>query len=397
MAKKSIADLPNDLKGKKVLVRVDFNVPQDAHGEISNDRRIRGALPTIKKLLDAGAAVIAMSHFGRPKGDPAKDAPFTMDRIAKRLSELLGKPVKKAQDSAGEDAAKLAASLQSGEVLVLENLRFDKGEQGSCSTFAGKIAALGDAYVNDAFGTCHRKDASMVAVPASMKAKPRVVGTLVAKELEILDTLLSNPGRPFVALLGGGQVSDKIGFIKALLARVDKVLVGGAMTYTFLKANGTTIGGSRCEADKLDIARDLLELGKGKIELPIDHLIVSAIDAPQTAKVVEGDIPEGWIGVDIGPKTIAKYEAIIASAKTVVWNGPMGKFEDEPYSQGTRKIALAMAQSSATTVVGGGETAEAVEAFGLDEKMSHVSTGGGAFLEYVEGTPFAALAEIEDK
>ncbi len=200
-----------------------------------------------------------------------------------------------------------------------------------------------------------------------------------------------------MALLGGGKVSDKIGFIKALLNQVDKILVGGAMTYTFLKAQGIGIGASRCESDKLDVASELLSLGKGKIELPVDHLIVSALDAPQTAKVVEGDIPEGWIGIDIGPKTISKYEAIIASAKTVVWNGPMGKFEDEPYSQGTRRIAMAMTKSQAITVVGGGETAEAVEAFGLDEKMSHVSTGGGAFLEYVEGTPFAALAQIEDK
>ncbi len=397
MAKKTLADLPADLKGSKVLVRVDFNVPQNAQGEISNDRRIRGAMATLQKLLDAGSAVIAMSHFGRPKGDPQKDHPFTMDRIAKRLGELLGKPVQKANDAVGSHAAKLASNLKSGEVLLLENLRFDKGEQGSCPLFAGKIAALGDIYVNDAFGTCHRKDASMVAVPAAMVGKPRVVGTLVAKELDILNTLLSHPGRPFVALLGGGKVSDKIGFIKALLNQVDKVLVGGAMTYTFLRAQGVGIGASRCEADKLEVARELLSLGIGKIELPVDHLIVAALDAPQTAKVVEGDIPEGWIGVDIGPKTIAKYEAIIASAKTVVWTGPLGKFEDEPYSQGTRRIALAMTKSQATTVVGGGETAEAVEAFGLDDKMSHVSTGGGAFLEYVEGTPFAALDQIDDQ
>lgn len=396
MAKKTLQQLPGNLQGKKVLVRVDFNVPQDASGAITNDRRIRGALPTIKKLLEAGASVIAMSHLGRPKGDPAKDAPFKMDGVAKRLSELLGQPVKKSSDVAGPESAQLAASLKPGEVLVLENLRFDKGEQAGDNGFAAKIAALGDAYVNDAFGTCHRKDASMVAVPAAMKGKPRVVGTLVAKELEILETLLSHPGRPFVALLGGGKVSDKIGFIKALLSRVDRVLVGGAMTYTFLKAQGIGIGASRCEADKLDIARDLLELGKGKIELPLDHLVVSALDAPQSAKVVEGSIPEGSIGIDIGPKTIAHYRSIVGSAKTVVWNGPMGKFEDEPYSKGTRAIAEAMAAAQATTVVGGGETAEAVEAFGLDAKMSHVSTGGGAFLEYVEGTPFAALAEIDD-
>jgi phosphoglycerate kinase len=236
----------------------------------------------------------------------------------------------------------------------------------------------------------------MVAVPAAMAGKPRVVGALVAKELEILDRLLSSPDRPFVAILGGAKVSDKIGFIKALLARVDRTLIGGAMTYTFLKAQGRGVGGSRVEADKLDVARDLLSLGGPKIVLPLDHLVVQRLDAPETARVVDGDIPDGWIGVDIGPKTIARYGEEIAAAGTVVWNGPMGKFEDEPYSGGTRGVAEAMARAKAVTVVGGGETAEAVEEFGLDAKMRHVSTGGGAFLEYVEGTPFKALAQIDD-
>ena len=395
MAKKDVSHL-GAIHGKKVLVRVDFNVPQDEHGNITNDRRIRGALPTIKALLDKGAAVIAMSHLGRPKGDPAKDAPFKMNKVAHRLGELLGKTVHKVDSVVGEDAKNAAAALKAGEVLVLENVRFHPGEQAGDTSFASELASLGDIYVNDAFGTCHRKDSSMLGVPASMKGKPRVVGTLVAKELAILDQLLSNPPRPMLGILGGGKVSDKIKFIKALLAKVDKVIIGGAMTYTFMKAQGKNIGGSRVEADKLDVARELLDLGKGKIELPVDHLAVQKLDAPQGAKVFEGEIPEGWIGIDIGPKTIEKYCAEINKAATVLWNGPMGKFEDEPYSKGTRAVANAMSASNGVTVVGGGETAEAVEEFGLAEKMRHVSTGGGAFLEYVEGTPFAALGEIDN-
>ncbi len=396
MAKKTLDDLPG-LRGKRVLVRVDFNVPLDAAGNITNDRRIRAALPTLKKLLDKGAAVIVMSHLGRPKGDPKKDAPFRMDRAAERLAELLGRLVKKVNEVVGPAVKAAVQEMQPGGVLVLENLRFHPGEQAGDPAFARELAALGDVYVNDAFGTCHRKDASMVAVPAAMKGKPRVVGTLVAKELDILDRLLTNPPRPLVGILGGGKVSDKIAFIKALLARVDRVLIGGAMTYTFLKAQGQEVGGSRLEADKLDLARELLALGRGKITLPVDHLVVDKVDAPQTARVVEGAIPPSAVGVDIGPKTIAEYCDAVKKAATVVWNGPLGKFEDEPYSKGTKAVAQALAESKAITIVGGGETAEAVEEFGLAEKMTHVSTGGGAFLEYVEGTPFAALAEIDDK
>jgi phosphoglycerate kinase len=395
MAKKTLAHLA-DLRGKKALVRVDFNVPLDASGNISNDRRIRGALPTIQRLLDGGAAVIVMSHLGRPKGDPKKDTPFKMDRVAQRLRQLLGKPVSKVDEVVGPKVDAAAKALKPGEVLVLENLRFHPGEQTGDKTFAAQLAKLADAYVNDAFGTCHRSDASMVAVPAAMAGKPRVVGLLVAKELEILDKLLSDPPRPFVGILGGAKVSDKIGFIKALLGRVDKTLIVGAMTYTFMKAQGRGIGGSKAESDKLDIARQLLQLGGGKILLPVDHLVVDKIEAPQTARIVDGDIPENCIAVDIGPKTIALYSQEIAKAGTVVWNGPLGKFEDEPYSKGTKAIAQAMAGSKGVTIVGGGETAEAVEHFGLDSKMKHVSTGGGAFLEYVEGTPFAALEQIDN-
>lgn len=394
MAKKTLRDL-TDLRGKRVLIRVDFNVPLDEAGNITNDRRIRAALPTIRNVLDAGAAAIVMSHLGRPKGDPRKDAPFRMDKVAARLGELLGKPVQKVDEVVGPKATAAVQALRPGQVLVLENLRFHPGEQKGDAEFAKQIAAFGDVYVNDAFGTCHRKDASMLAVPAAMKGKPRVVGYLVAKELEVLDKLLSAPHRPVVAILGGAKVSDKIGFIKSLLGRVDHVLVGGAMSYTFLRAQNRGIGNSRVEADKLDVASELLKSGGVKIVLPLDHLVVEKLDAPEKRRVVEGDIPDGWIGVDIGPKTIARYRDEIGRAGTVVWNGPMGKFEDEPYSGGTRAVAEALAASKAITIVGGGETAEAVEDLGLAEKMTHVSTGGGAFLEYVEGTPFPALGEID--
>src|SRR5487761_420981 len=264
MSKKTLDDL-SDLRGKKVLVRVDFNVPLDAAGNITNDRRIRAALPTLRKILDSGASAIVMSHLGRPKGDPKKDAPFRMDLAATRLGLLTGDPMCKVDEVIGPTVTAVAQALKPGEVLILENLRFHPGEQNGDAAFAAELAKLGDVYVNDAFGTCHRKDASMVAVPAAMKGKPRVVGILVAKELDILDRLLSNPPRPFVGILGGGKVSVKIGFIRALLSHVDRVLIGGAMTYTFMKAIGQNVGASRLEADKLDLARELLALGRGKI------------------------------------------------------------------------------------------------------------------------------------
>jgi phosphoglycerate kinase len=395
MPKKTLSEL-RDLKGKRVLIRVDFNVPLEPDGSISNDRRIRAALPTIKHVLDQGASAIVMSHLGRPKGDPKKDAAFRMDRVGQRLSELLGRPVRKVDEVVGPKVEAAVKALKPGEVLLLENLRFHPGEQAGDKDFAGQLARLGDVYVNDAFGTCHRPDASMLAVPAAMKGKPRVVGFLVAKELEVLDRLLSAPDRPFLGIMGGAKVSDKIGFIRSLLRRVDKLLIGGAMTYTFMQAQGKGIGKSKAEGDKLDVARSLLEESKGKIILPRDHLIADKPEASAQTKVVEGDIPPGWYGMDIGPKTTAAYREEIAKAGTVVWNGPLGKFEDEPFCQGTRAIAEALAQAKATTVVGGGETAEAVEQFGLDGRMNHVSTGGGAFLEYIEGTPFAALAELDD-
>jgi phosphoglycerate kinase len=396
MPKSTLADLP-DLRGKRVLIRVDFNVPLDASGNVGNDRRIRAALPTIQHVLDAGASAIVMSHLGRPKGDAKKDAVLKMDRVADRLRQLLRRPVIKADEVVGPQVEAAARALKPGEVLVLENLRFDPREQAGGAEFARQLAQLADVYVDDAFGTCHRADASMVAVPAAMRGKPRVVGLLLARELDILDRLLTAPERPFLAILGGAKVSDKIGFLKSLLARVDRILIGGAMSYTFLKAQGQGIGNSKAEADKLDVARELLAAGRGKVLLPLDHLVVERLEAAQGARIVEKEIPEGRIGVDIGPKTIRRFGEEIAGAKTVVWNGPLGKYEDEAYSLGTRAIAEALARANAITVVGGGETAEAVEAFGLADKMTHVSTGGGAFLEYIEGTPFPALAQIDDR
>ena len=400
MAKKTLADLP-DLNGKKVLVRVDFNVPLDKKtGAISNDRRIRAALPTIRQLLDRGAAVVAMSHLGRPSGDPAKDTPLTMDRVAARFGELLGRPVTKAADVVvGPAVTAAAGALKPGDVLLLENLRFDPREQKNDAEFAGQIAALGDVYVNDAFGTCHNdKDASMVAVPAALKAqgKPRAVGLLVAKELEVIDGLMASPKRPLLAVMGGAKVSDKINFINALLAKVDHLLIGGKMGYAFLKAKGADVGGSPVAGEEVSAARNLLPHVGTKITLPVDALAAKSDDLSQT-QVAEGAIPAGFEGVDIGPKTLALYADKIKAAGTVIWNGPVGWFEKEAFSQGTRGVAGAMAASGAVTVVGGGETAEAVEQFALDGKMTHVSTGGGAFLAYVEGKKFASLAQIDER
>lgn len=400
MAKKTLAELP-DLRGKRVLIRVDFNVPLDKKtGAISNDRRIRAALPTIRQLLDKGAAVVAMSHLGRPSGDPAKDTKLRMDRVAVRFGELLGQPVKKAADVVtGPPVTAAVQAMKPGDVLLLENLRFDPREQKNDPDFAGQIAALGDVYVNDAFGTCHNdKDASMVAVPAAMKeqGKPRAVGLLVAKELEVIDSLMSQPKRPLLAVMGGAKVSDKINFINALLGKVDHLLIGGKMTYAFLKAQGVSVGAMQIAPEEVAAAQKLLPHVGGKITPPVDSLVAKSDDLTQT-QIVEGPIPTGYEGVDIGPKTLAVYADKIKSAGTVIWNGPVGWFEQPAFSKGTRGIAEAMANSNAVTVVGGGETAEAVEQFGLDGKMTHVSTGGGAFLAYVEGKKFASLAQIDER
>ncbi|WZO95765.1 phosphoglycerate kinase [Isosphaeraceae bacterium EP7] len=396
MPKQTIRDLT--LEGRKVLIRVDFNVPMGRDGSISDDRRIRAALPTLNYALDHGASLILVSHLGRPTGDPATDGPFKLDPVAKRLGELLGKPVSKVDDTVGPAAQAAAAALKPGEVVVLENVRFNKGEKKGDKAFAAQLAGLADAYVNDAFGTCHRDEASMVAVPEAFEPKDRAIGFLVEKELNILDQLLGQPKEPMVALMGGSKVSDKIGVIENLLPKVSKLLIGGAMTYTFLKAQGHTIGKSRAESDKLDEARKLLELAGDKLVLPVDHLMAESLDPASRTWVVAGsDLPEDGLGLDIGPETVKKYAAIVGAAGTVIWNGPMGKFEDEPFRKGTIGIAEAMAGSPAVTVIGGGETAEAVEQFGFAEKMSHVSTGGGAFLECLEGKSFNSLKVIPDR
>ncbi|MGZ3413031.1 MAG: phosphoglycerate kinase [Isosphaeraceae bacterium] len=396
MPKRTVRDL--DVRGKKVLVRVDFNVPQTESGDVADDRRIRAALPTLNDVLSRGGSLILVSHLGRPSGDPAADAPFRMDPVAARLAELIGRSVKKTDDTVGPQAQAACADLAPGEIVVLENVRFNKGEKKGDPAFAKQMAALADAYVNDAFGTCHRDEASMVAVPEQFPADRRAIGFLVEKELQILDTLLSHPKSPYLAVMGGAKVSDKILVIESLLKKVDKLLIGGAMTYTFLKAQGHSVGQSKVEADKLDVARHVLQLAGAKLVLPIDHLVASKPEAGAETKVVEGPtIPDGWFGMDIGPRTIELYSGIIKDAGTVVWNGPMGKFEVAAFATGTRAIAQALADSHGVTAVGGGESAEAVEKFGLADKVSHVSTGGGAFLESLEGKSFNSLKVIPDR
>ncbi|MGZ3355786.1 MAG: phosphoglycerate kinase [Isosphaeraceae bacterium] len=396
MPKRTVRDL--DVRGKKVLVRVDFNVPQTESGDVADDRRIRAALPTLNDVLSRGGSLILVSHLGRPSGDPAADAPFRMDPVAARLAELIGRSVKKTDDTVGPQAQAACADLAPGEIVVLENVRFNKGEKKGDPAFAKQMAALADAYVNDAFGTCHRDEASMVAVPEQFPADRRAIGFLVEKELQILDTLLSHPKSPYLAVMGGAKVSDKILVIESLLKKVDKLLIGGAMTYTFLKAQGHSVGQSKVEADKLDVARHVLQLAGAKLVLPVDHLVASKPEAGAETKVVEGPtIPDGWFGMDIGPQTIELYSGIIKDAGTVVWNGPMGKFEVAAFATGTRAIAQALADSHGVTAVGGGESAEAVEKFGLADKVSHVSTGGGAFLESLEGKSFNSLKVIPDR
>jgi phosphoglycerate kinase len=320
-----------------------------------------------------------------------------MDAVAERLAELIGRSVMKTDDTIGADAQSTCAELAPGEIVVLENVRFNKGEKKGDLEFAKQMAALADAYVNDAFGTCHRDEASMVAVPEQFPADRRAIGFLVEKELRILDTLLSHPKSPYVAVMGGAKVSDKILVIESLLQKVDKLLVGGAMTYTFLKAQDHSIGQSKVEADKLDVARLALKLAGSKLVLPVDHLVASKPEAGAETKVVEGSsIPDGWFGMDIGPKTIELYSRIIKDAGTVVWNGPMGKFEVVAFATGTKAIAQALADCKGVTAVGGGESAEAIEKFGLADRVSHVSTGGGAFLESLEGKSFNSLKVIPD-
>lgn len=393
MAKKTIANV--DVAGKAVLIRVDFNVPLDENQKITDDRRIQMALPTIKSVLERGGKVILMSHLGRPKDAP--DAKFSLKPTADRLAELISNKVIFATDTVGDDAKAKVAALKDGEVLVLENLRFQPGEKKGNADFAAQLAAFGDVYVNDAFGTCHRTDASMVAVPQAMTGKPRVCGFLVEKEIKYLTDAISNPQRPFVAILGGAKVSDKIMVIKNLLNICDKVLIGGAMAYTFSLAQGGKVGKSLVEPDKVDLAKELLESGKDKLVLPVDNHCGDAFSADCNKKIVKsGEIPEDFEGLDIGPVTAELYAKIVKDAKTVVWNGPMGVCEMPPFDEGTKAVAQAIAESNSISIIGGGDSAAAIQKLGFADKVSHVSTGGGASLAMLEGQKFAAVDLLDD-
>jgi len=400
MAKKSVAAI--DPQGKTILVRVDFNVPQDDAGAITDDRRIRMALPTIRSIIDRGGKAILMSHLGRPAGKGFEQA-FSLAPVAKRLGELLGRPVELASDTGGADTHAKAAALPTGGVLVVENVRFNKGEKkGDDKAYVDGLAALADAYVNDAFGTCHRTEASMYAVPAAMKAagKPAVVGFLVEKEVQYLADAIGHPKRPFVAILGGKKVSDKIAVITNLLSICDHVLIGGAMAYTFSLAQGGQTGKSLVEPDKLELARELLAKGGTKLVLPVDTHCADDFSASAARQIVKaGEIPPGFEGLDIGPETAKQYAAIVASAGTVVWNGPMGVFEMPPFDAGTRAVADAVAAATAKgaiTIIGGGDSAAAVEQLGYADRVSHVSTGGGASLEMLEGKAFETVTVLDD-
>ena len=412
MAKKTVADI--DVKGKKVLMRCDFNVPLDDNCSITSDDRIVKALPTIKAVLDGGGALILMSHLGRPKGE--RDDKLSLKPVAKRLSELLGKKVIFVNDCIGKEVKAKAAGLKNGEIMLLENLRFHKEEtikdkaakedaqlRQAKDGFAKQLADLADVYVDDAFGTAHRDNASMYTVPVLMKGKPRVIGFLIEKELKFLGDTVSNPEKPFVAILGGAKVSDKIGVIENLLDKVDSILIGGAMAYTFLKAQGHQIGNSLCEDDFLDKAASLLTQAKQadcRVILPEDSIVAKEVKAGAEHKTVLKDIDQGWRGLDIGPKTRKLFAQKLAEAKTIFWNGPMGVFETPPFDEGTKAVAEAVAkatQKGARSVIGGGDSASALEKLGLADKVSHISTGGGASLEFLEGKKFLCLAVLDEK
>jgi phosphoglycerate kinase len=390
MAKKTVGDV--DVKGKRVLMRVDFNVPLEG-SRITDDRRIQQALPTIRNVIDRGGRLILMSHLGRPKGGP--EPKYSLKPAADRLRELLGKDVKFANDSIGPEVEKLANGLKDGDVLLLENLRFHKEEEKNDPNFAKQLAKLGDVYVNDAFGTAHREHASTFGAAQALAGKPRVIGSLIQKELKFLGDAISNPKRPFVAILGGAKVSDKINVIEQLLGKADTLLIGGAMAYTFFLAQGKEVGKSLVERDKVDLARQLLAKAGGKIKLPVDTVVSDKMSDDAVTKVVEGNIPADLEGFDIGPKTREIYKAEVAKAKTIVWNGPMGVFEKKPFAEGTRAIAQAVADATAkngaVTIIGGGDSAAAIEQMGLADKVSHVSTGGGASLEFLENGHFSTL------
>jgi phosphoglycerate kinase len=397
MNKKTIRDV--DVNGRRVFVRVDFNVPLDGEGRITDDTRIQGAMPTIRYLLEHGAALVLASHLGRPKSGP--EAKFSLAPTAKRLQELLpDNQVIMAADCIGAEVEAQKQALQPGQVLVLENVRFYKGEQKGDMDFAAQLASAIDVYVDDAFGTAHRPDMSVAGVPQIMRAqgKPVVAGFLLEKEIEFLGSAVEQPVPPFVAILGGAKVSDKINVIQNLLGKVDALLIGGGMANTFLKAQGYELGDSLVEEPSVDLARNLLAQGGDTLVLPVDVVVADAFAADAASKVVGADeVTPGWRVLDIGPATIAHFANYLAGAKTVVWNGPMGVFEFPAFAKGTFAIAEVLAGLDATTIIGGGDSAAAVNDAGLAGKMTHISTGGGASLEYLEGKVLPGVAALDEK
>ena len=394
MNKKTIRDI--DLSGKKVFVRCDFNVPLDENQNITDNRRIVGALPTIQYLIEQGCKIILCSHLGRPKGEVKPE--FSLAPVAKELSRLLGQEVFMAKDVVGESAKSIAASLQEGQVMLLENVRFHREETDNDPEFAKQLASFADVFVNDAFGTAHRAHASTEGITHYL---PSVSGFLIEKELKFLGDALNNPVRPFVAILGGAKVSDKIGVIDSLLDKVDVLMIGGGMAYTFFKAQGYGVGNSLCEPDKCDLALNLMEKAKNKgvkLLLPVDTKVGKEFKPDTESKTVAWtEIPDGWEGFDIGEKTIEMFKEELKSAKTVVWNGPLGLFEFDQFAVGTNAIAHALAEIDATTIIGGGDSAAAVEKAGLADKMTHISTGGGASLEFLEGKKLPGIEALMDK
>ncbi len=381
-----------DVAGKRVFVRVDFNVPLDGK-TITDDNRVRAALPTIKHLVEQGAKVILASHLGRPKGE--FDDAFSLAPVAECLAGLLGKDVKMAPDSVGSEVEALVGEMSDGDVVLLENLRFHAGEKGNDPEFCKQLAALADAYVNDAFGTAHRAHASTAGVTEFLS--PCAAGFLIKKELDFLGNAVEDPKRPFVAILGGSKVDTKVGVIDSLLGKVDKLLIGGGMAYTFYKAMGYEIGESLFDEPGFEKAKKLLEDVSDKLVLPVDCVAADEFDAEANTQNVDRDsIPEGWMGLDIGPKSVDLFVDEIKKAKTVVWNGPVGVFEIDKFANGTKKVAEALAETDATTIIGGGDSAAAIKKFGLADKMSHISTGGGASLEFLEGKELPGIAALDE-
>ena len=395
MSKKTVRDI--DVTGKKVLVRCDFNVPQDVEtGEITDNRRIVAALETIKYLIDNNAKTILCSHLGRPKGEV--NPKYSLKIVAKELEKLLNKEVKMAEDIVGPSAKELTSNMKEGEIVLLENVRYDAREEKNDEEFSKELASLAEIYVNDAFGTAHRAHSSTEGVSHFL---PAVSGFLIEKELKFLGSALENPERPFVAILGGAKVSDKIGVIESLIEKVDTLIIGGGMAYTFTKAKGFPIGKSLCEEDKLDLANQIMEKAEAKgvkLLLPIDNHVSTEYSNNADDKFVESNsIPEGWEGLDVGPKTIQEFKEALKGAKTIVWNGPLGVCEFEKFKTGTYEIAKAISETGATTIIGGGDSAAAIEKMGLSDKMSHISTGGGASLEFLEGKKLPGIECLLDK